>query len=74
MVGRVYIRRNNIEWVAHDPMENLLTISFMSGSLCTFGGFPVPAYEEFLRAHSQAEYLIQKIRGRYPLTLGKGHQ
>ena len=59
---------SNLNGGSYDPETGELTISFVSGSSCTYSGVPQEVVNGLKTATSAGKYFHAVIRNRYPYS------
>jgi hypothetical protein len=52
--------------IRHQPQDETLMVTFVSGKTYAYDGVPAPVYNAFLAAESHGTFFNAHIRDRYP--------
>jgi hypothetical protein len=66
MRNPMMVRSSSLAQVAYDSCRAELQVEFRDGTAYLYGGVPLWAYQEFLRADSKGAYFNHYIRNRFP--------
>jgi hypothetical protein len=65
-VDREKVSSSNIDSIGYDPAEEVLEVSFKSGSVYQYHGVPATAYSNLIQSKSIGGHLHRNIIGVYP--------
>lgn len=61
-MDRTYVSSSNIESIGYDPMQMILEVEFLNGSIYQYYDVPEALYEGIMAAESHGKYLNEFIK------------